>query len=1279
MRSARYAVALLVWAFAASWWGPLSGSLPAAEPGVEDAPLVDEKIRDLMQDGDYAAAIAAMDQAAEAAGAPRDYLGYLKGRALLLEKKYDEAVATFEGLEKQFPQSPWVRRARFGKAVALARKGDFRGAEQIYRAEAVYLLSLDRKQEIAAIYLEFADSYFKPPKEEQKPDYQKSLDFYTKALEVGPKPEKQAEIELLVARCQQELGKLDEAVKLYDAFAQNHPDNKLDIEARFRLGECLLAQGKLKEARRAWQDLLAKYPDDPSQRIAGATFGLSRTWRIPEPGSDEELSLGVAALEAFLKRFPADKLSGEAHLDVARSYLHRGRHEDAVVSLKRFLSDEKYRDREEVPDARHLLGRSYQLQKKFTEALATWREYLANHPAHKAWSEVQQEIINTEYLMGQEEFDAKRYDAAGKLFREFLAKNPLDARGPRILLLFGRMDAARKKSDEAIADYRRLVSKYPGTDEASDAQFSIGVILDEQGRLEEALEEYRKVTWGSHVAQANQAVARLTAKSLSIVTERVFRSDEKPRLKLTTRNIEKVTVRAYKIDLETYFRKMHLARGVEQLDTALINPDVTLEFTVPGYAKCREIESSVEVPLPGGLKSGAMAVTVSSPTLEATTMLLQSDLDVIVKSSRGEVFVFAQNMLTGKPWPGATLLISDGKNVFAEAATGKDGVFQKSCEELKAAGDVRVFAMADGHVASNVIGLQGVGVAQGLSDKGYLYTDRPAYRAGQIVHVRGCLRRAVDDAYTIEENKEYTLEVFDGRNRLVRQQDVKLGKFGSFHAYLVLPPTSPQGEYRVLVRDRDQKTYQGTFQVHEYQLEPVRLVVDTPRRVYYRGEEIEGTLRAEYYYGAPLANAEIRYQLADDRLHTARTDAKGEVKFKLPTREFAETQVLPLVIALPERNVQSGFNFLLACQGFSIELSTPRPVYLAGETFEVTVTTRDAEGKPVGQKLALKVFEQTTVEGKVGERLVATHPIESDAAGGAARGTLKLEAGGKYLLRAEGADQFGNPISRQCAVRISDDKDETRLRILADTHTYKVGDTAKVTLHWREQPALALVTFQGARVLDYKLLALSQGDNKLEIPVAAKLAPNFDLAVAVMTDVRTEPKEKGKTVRRFHEASSPFAVERDLRVAVAAKRHGAGEGPIRPGEDVEVTVTTTDPQGKPVSAEVGLAMVEQSLLGRFSWPIAPIGEFFRGQRREAAVRTTSSIVFAYKPKTKAIDPLLLAERDRLEIAAEEEISRAAGLPAAAATPALAETLDAPAPPAAPPIAAPAAWCSGRVR
>ncbi len=1285
---------------------PTLGAEPAsaeAEPtgtpehvvGTVDTPLVSAQIRELMQDRKYAVAIAAIDAEMQKDDAPKDYLGYLKARALYLDKKYDESVVAYQEVQKQFPESVWLHRAQFGEAMAYARKGDFEKAEGIYRKQAELLLSEDRKQEIAEIYLEFAEKYFAPPKApDAEANYEKALVFYQKALEVGPKPDEGEQIELKVARCHQELGRHDEAAKLYRKFLEDHKKSPLDLKVRFRLGQAELAMGQLDKARRTWQDLLAEHEDSSSDRVPEAMFLLSRTWQIPQPDNDKKLNLGVAALEAFLKRFPTHEDAAEANLDMARSYVHRGQFEEAVARLKAFLGDERYHKAEEQADAQNLLGRCYQLQKKFTAALATWHDYLAKHPAHEAWSEVQREIVNTEYLMAEQARQDKKYDEARRLFEAFSAKYPLDSRNPQILYGYGDMFWQQDKWQEAIGEWRRLVSKYPKSNEASRGQFMIAATLEEElGKLSEALEEYKKLDWGPMQSSAQQAIARLTAKSLTVATERIFRSDETPVVKLTSRNLETVTVRAYKVDMETYFRKMHLARGVEKLDIALIDPDTTFEFKIPDYTEYQQSESTVEVPLPKDATSGVMAVTVSSKTLEATTLIVQSDLDIIAKSSRDEVFVFAENMRTGKPWAGVRLLLSNGNEVFAEETTGEDGVLQKSYKQLGDADDVRVFAVMDGSVASNVVGLKGVGVAKGLTDRGYLYTDRPAYRAGDLVHVRGCVRQVKDDRYTVPAGKKYKLQAFDPRNRLLREEEVTLGEYGTFHAHFPLPQTSPQGQYRVLLADEEkQRQYQGVFVVQEYKLEPVHLVIDTSRRVYYRGEKIEGTIRAEFYHGAPLAGRQVVYQLAGDRSHTATTDEKGEVKFELATREFLESQVLTLVTTLPERNLAAASNFYLATQGFGIGMETVRPVYVAGESFELSVTTKDAEGKPIGQKLKLRVLEKTNVNGKVGERLVEEHELET-ADDGTAQQTLTLAEGGTYVCRVFGTDRFENVVTGEHVVKISDDKDKVRLRILADRHTFKVGDEAKVNLHWREEPALALVTFQGAKILDYRLVTLNKGDNSLAIPMTAELAPNFELAVAVMTDPGTsraldggaavtggtaaggdaaspavgsasdgpkspaaagdgsdentrtgngEPSSRAEfdpaEAIRFHTASSPFAVQRELRVEIACKRPDKAEGPVRPGEEVEVTVKTTDPQGKPVEAELSLAMIEKSLLDRFASPAGPISAFFRGVLREPAVRTTSSITFTYNPSTRPINSRLLAEWKRLEVARDEAAS-----------------------------------------
>ena len=148
-----------------------------------------------------------------------------------------------------------------------------------------------------------------------------------------------------------------------------------------------------------------------------------------------------------------------------------------------------------------------------------------------------------------------------------------------------------------------------------------------------------------------------------------------------------------------------------------------------------------------------------------------------------------------------------------------------------------------------------------------------------------------------------------------------------------------------------------------------------------------------------------------------------------------------------------------------------------------------------------------------------------------------------------GPGSVQNPISATHNLKISDDKDNVRLRILAEQHTFKVGDDAKIRVHWRQDPALALITYQGARVLGYRLVQLARGENKIDLSMTALLAPNFDFTISVMTDVRAPDMRKAAEVprwraggraqerigRRFHEVSSPFTVVRAMNVSVAVK------------------------------------------------------------------------------------------------------------------------------------------------
>lgn len=1226
---------------------------PAAKAVISVLPVIPKEIHQALQDRDFAKAVELIDAEVKKPGAPVDYLLYQKGRAQTELAQYDEALTTFLKLEKDHPNSRWLPRSRFGRAEVFQRKRDYRTAGEIYQAEAKRLLSDGRRDELTGIYLEFANRYFEGipvagPTSEKKPDYALALSYYQESLKLRPSLKVRQDTEQKIARCHQELGQHDEAIAAYDKFLKDYASAKtddarrapaaLEIEVRYQLGKTYLAKGQNDEARRIWQDFLrsplAQKAD--KDKVAQITYDIAKTHGIPTPGSEAALERGVAALETFLKQFPEHKLAAEAQVEIAQSYIHFKRYDRAIERLNLLIKQGGVENESSIAHARRLLGESYFAQKKFTQAIAAWREFLDQHPSHPTWSQVQRQVIDAEFQRAEEARLEKNYAEARKLWTTFLNKYPLDERASLVLLRFGQMNLAEgtacvekdgkqvpakpkaeceKLFEAAIADWKRLAQKYPNTEQSSQAEYLIGVTLEDHlGRLSDALEAYKLVS-GNYQSNAQQRIANLTAKQLEVVTERKFHSDEEPEIVVTTRNLESVSVKIYRIDMADYFRKMHLATGVETLDIALIDPDKTWDHKTPGYEKYKRFTNHIPIPKNG---PGVTAVTVSSDKQEATTMLIVSDIDIIVKSSRNELFVFAENMRTQKPAAGVSVLVSDGEKVFAEEITGEDGVLQKSFEQLKTAEDLRVFAIHEGHAASTVTSLSGLEFAVGLSPKGYLYTDRPAYRAGEVVNLKGIVRWVNDDQFTFKAGEKYTLDVYDARGRVIHTKPIELGEFGTFSHHVTLPETSPQGDYRVHLHQPGQsQSYETAFQVHETKIEPVQILVDLDQNIVHRGEKITGKITLQYYYGTLLANRPLRYQLASGRWNDATTDAKGQVKFEFETEQFSEAETLQLTVHYPERNLQTAAYVHLVTEGFGITVSTLRKVFISGEAFDVTLKVADAAGKSVATELSLEIFERTRVQNKIGERLIATHPLKTDAKTGEARHTLKLDAAGVYLLRASATDRFNNRITGASAVKISGEDDAIRLRILAEKQYYKVGDEAKITLHWREEPALALLTFEGAKILGHRLVELKNGANPITLPMEAKLAPNFRLSAAVMHK------------HHFHATQTDFIVERELAITLKPNKTT-----LSPGEDLIVDLSATDPQGRPVSAELSLSLIQKDLLEYFGGGSGPIAGVYTGTRTPA-MRMHSSTVFEYKPQARNISEFLLAEEERREILARE--------------------------------------------
>ncbi|MCF7854144.1 MAG: tetratricopeptide repeat protein [Candidatus Pacebacteria bacterium] len=1189
---------------------------------------------------------------------------FLRARALVEQKKFKQAEEIYE--------------AEANRLLSQARKHEVAGVIVAFADKLAHKPSPD-------------DLDATPP------NYQKAYTLYGKALEMEIGRPLRDDLMFKRARAIQQANNHHQAINDYQAylrefdpqwrgaagvpggqharFMENPPSAGSHVyEARFYLAAAFKDTGQWAHARWEAEDLLRRLETEnhDKNRLAVDTRWLVvQTHQMPAPAADE-IHAAVKAARLFLAHAPRDPRAVRAAYYIPEASRHVGRSELAIEAFEEFIEGKGYAlpegeaatqvmaDVNKSPAELQSEWRQQSLfnigtiqfaQKNYDAAITTWQEYVKRFPNGPHWAESQNGIVNAEFQQGVQALASKEHDKARTLFEAFLRDYPLDNRARQILFTFGQVyyaeaeelegkDADAEKIAEAyrraVGEWAKLVNKYPNTEESSLALYRTGVIYEEKlGELETALDTYRRLTWGSYAARARQRIAVMTNKELEIRTERTFRTDETPCINVRTRNIEKVSVKMYRLDLEAYFRKMHMIGAVESLDVGLIEPDKVWEVTIADYAKFKPLEQSIEIPFDGNAP-GAYVVNVSEEDWQATTLVVRSNIDIIFKSSRRETLVFAQNMRTDEPEAGVRVLLSDGQSIIAEGETGGDGVFHTQVQELRGLGGVGVFAVSDGHTASYNLDLAGLQLGSGLTPKGYMYTDRPAYRPGEHVGLRAIIRTVNDGLYKAPGELPFEVEVTDANGRLLRAETLKLSAFGTLHTAFDLPEAAPLGQYTITARHKPEDgtplVFNTHFLVQEFKLEKIRLTIDFPRRVYFRGETIEGEVTASYYWGEPVANAPVRYSLPDGRTYESATDEQGKLAVRFDTSPMHPGRPLPFAATLTAENVSTQHTVFLARLGFSAAVQSSQDVVLAGEPVDMEVTTTGADGEPVGKDVILYVLQRRAAEPEhvlgmipwigspshaTAEVTVQEHQLSTDPANGKARRTITLEEGGEYILRVAGQDRFDQTVTAQSGLQVSDEEDAVKLRLFADSATLRVGSEASVRLHSRIDSTLALVTYEGETILRYKVVKAKPGYNVLDFAVGHDLFPNFRIAVAAMAgqDLRTAHKE--------------FTVERQLNVTVKPVREA-----YEPGADGQVELIVTDQLGNPVEAELSLALVDEALFAVFPDRTPSIRDFFqKDARRYAEFRTGATCGFHYEGVTEEVVEEILAEaerRDRVE-------------------------------------------------
>ena len=537
-------------------------------------------------------------------------------------------------------------------------------------------------------------------------------------------------------------------------------------------------------------------------------------------------------------------------------------------------------------------------------------------------------------------------------------------------------------------------------------------------------------------------------------------------------------------------------------------------------------------------------------------------------------------------------------------------------------------------------------------NRAYIYTDRPIYRPGQTVNIKGIYRQGFDGLYGFDPNQTANVSVRASNGETLLSQNIPMSKYGTFSTTVKLPENAPTGGYYISALD--QYAY---FEVEEYVGAAFEAKAQTEKDEYISGEEVAIDVSGKYYFGVPVDAGAVNYTFTSQNFYFDRytdeyfnfgsdwyycydcgygdsfikrgqtqldTDGKARIVEKIDfdklfnekdgNRDQSKIIVFNATITNKQGKSVSVEKSFIVHRG-EIYLGVKTDPFFAGknERFNLRLKTVDTQGKPVRQsdieievsKVTWESYKRQEVDAgyyNISQRVLT--PVLKRSVSTNGRGDFSdeftLEEAGEYEISASTKDSLGNTISTKTSVYIYGSKsisirptNNAAMTLSTDKKNLKVGETASVLFESQSPKAKALITTERGRIFDYKIIDLSSNLYKHEFTIMEDYAPNIYASVLLLSPA---PEIKFGQIE--------FIVNQDSKKIDV--RIESDKPAYLPGEKVNLTIRTLDSGGRGIPAEVSVSVADMSVLALKGNPKKnPLSFFYGGFG--LAVKTLSNL------------------------------------------------------------------------
>ena len=145
--------------------------------------------------------------------------------------------------------------------------------------------------------------------------------------------------------------------------------------------------------------------------------------------------------------------------------------------------------------------------------------------------------------------------------------------------------------------------------------------------------------------------------------------------------------------------------------------------------------------------------------------------------------------------------------------------------------------------------------------RAFFITDRPIYRPAQAVKFKAWLTvaRYEHEGKSPYAGQQIAVQINNPRGEKVYEGNLTADDYGGFDGEITLDKGRRAGRLSNLPAGRGYGS--STFRVEEYKKPEFEVTIEAPKEPVMLGEKITATVKANYYFGAPVTEAKVKYKV----------------------------------------------------------------------------------------------------------------------------------------------------------------------------------------------------------------------------------------------------------------------------------------------------------------------------------------------------------------------------------------------------------------------------------